>query len=160
LTVTDYAMVGYTLRNTLSEHGSVARGICEQQDNYLKSIIELTNIEPVTEGAKYTAENGQVHSLSGDEVVSLNIWGFTPAVFDQLQGGFSRFLATQGHLEKSEFYIPTAVGDLITAGQARVKVLPSQDPWFGVTYRDDKPRVVASIQALIDQGLYPNNLWS
>jgi UTP-glucose-1-phosphate uridylyltransferase len=159
LTVTDYAMVGYTLRNTLSEHGSVARGICQQDGEYLQSIIERTQIEKVGNGATFTDAQGQTHPLSGDEVVSLNIWGFTPAIFAHLQQLFVEFLHAEGRSEKGEFYIPNAVGELIKRQQARVKVLSSQSPWFGVTYRDDKPRVQNSIQALVEQGIYPPNLW-
>ena len=160
LTAPTYAMVGYILRNTLSEHGSVARGVCQREGNYLKNIVELTKIEKTQNGAKYTDENGQVHSLNGDEIVSLNIWGFTPALFDQLDRLFANFLKEEGQALKSEFYIPTVVGTLIDQGAATVEVLPSQEPWFGVTYREDKPAVMDSIRRLVDQQHYPENLWS
>ena len=157
---TDYAMVGYRLRNTLSEFGSVARGVCRVEGDYLQSIVELTNIEKVGEQARYTDTGGQVQSLSGDETVSLNIWGFTPAIFNQLRQLFIQFLDEQGDSEKGEFYIPEAVGALLRNRWARVKILPSQDPWFGVTYQADKPHVIERIHALIDQGSYPEQLWS
>ena len=160
MAATDYAMVGYQLRNTLSEFGSVARGVCRQEGDYLQSIVELTNIEKEGDQARYTDADGQTHALSGDEIVSLNIWGFTPAIFDQLRHLFSQFLDAQGESEKGEFYIPEAVGALLRSRSARVKILPSQDPWFGVTYQADKPYVVERVRALIDQGNYPEHLWS
>jgi UTP-glucose-1-phosphate uridylyltransferase len=155
-----YAMVGYILRNTLSAHGSVARGVCQQADDYLQSIVELTKIEKDGDAAKYTDEAGDSHPLSGDEIVSLNIWGFTPSIFDHLDRLFRRFLKERGHEIKSELYIPTAVGDLITEGLANVQILPSHEPWFGVTYREDKPTVIDNIRKLVEQQLYPENLWS
>ena len=160
LTATTYAMVGYVLRNTLSDFGSVARGVCESVDSYLHNINELTNIERAGNGAKYTNAEGQIQALSGDELVSMNIWGFTPAIFKDLHRYFAKFLEEQGHEEKSEFYIPMTVGHLVKENEATVKVLASNDPWFGVTYQDDKPHVIQSVQNLIDQNLYPKNLWS
>ena len=159
LSIPDYAMVGYILRNTLSDHGSVARGICQQQGDYLQSVTELTHIEKAGEVATHTTPDGQVHPLTGDEIVSLNIWGFTPAIFAQLRALFIEFLQAHIQEEKEEFFIPNVVGELIRRSEARAKVLPSQDPWFGFTYREDKPFVVENVQKLIDQGVYPNDLW-
>jgi dTDP-glucose pyrophosphorylase len=157
----DYAMVGFILRNTLSDFGSVARGVCRvSSDNYLQRIEELTNIERDGNGAKNTAPDGTVTKLSGDEPVSMNYWGFTPQIFPQLRQVFQRFLEKNSKEMKAESYIPMAVGELVSDGEARVKVLQSRDPWFGVTYREDRPRVVDSIRALIDAGKYPNSLWS
>jgi dTDP-glucose pyrophosphorylase len=128
----DYAMVAFVLRNTLSEFGSVARGVCAVDgNNYLQS-----------------------------EPVSLNMWGFTPAVFGQLRNSFQQFLARNGSDIKAECYIPATVSELITAGQARVKVLRTPDTWFGVTYREDRARVVKNISQLIQCGSYPERLWS
>ena len=156
----DYAMVGFILRNTLSDFGSVARGVCRVSDSgYLEKIEELTNIVRDGEGAKNTAPDGTERRLSGEEPVSMNYWGFTPRVFPQLRGVFQRFLERNGSDLKAESYVPMAVGELIAQGEAQVKVLRSRDSWFGVTYRDDRPRVVESIRRLIDAGAYPGSLW-
>jgi hypothetical protein len=158
---TDYSMVGFVLRNTLSEFGSVARGVCEvDANNYLKSIIELTKIEKDGSAAKSISPDGSVSPLTGEEPVSMNMWGFTPAVFPHLRREFTEFLKQHGQAEKSECYIPMVVGDLVRNTHARCRVLRSDASWFGVTYREDRPRVVASIRELIAQGLYPEKLWS
>jgi len=157
----DYAMVGFVLRNTLSDFGSVARGVCQvDQDDFLQTVTELTKIERDGPRAKDTSASGVVTPLTGDEAVSMNMWGFTPALFPQLQNYFTAFLQKSGHELKSECYIPSAVNELLTARQARVKVLRTQDSWFGVTYREDRPRVVESIRRLIARGDYPETLWS
>lgn len=157
----DYSMVGFVLRNTLSDFGSVARGVClVSDDGILRSIVELTKVERDGNGARNTAPDGTVTKLSGDEPVSLNMWGFTPRVFDQLKVRFEQFLQQSGSDLKAECYIPNTVGELVQAGEARVKVLRSRDPWFGVTYREDRPRVVESIRRLISSGQYPERLWS
>ncbi len=156
----DYAMVGFILRNTLSDFGSVARGVCRVNgDGYLERIEELTNIERNNGGAKNTAPDGTVTTLSGDEPVSMNFWGFTPRIFPQLQTVFEGFLKRSGNELKTESYVPAAVGELVNAGEAKVKVLRSPDSWFGVTYREDRPRVVDSIGKLVDADKYPAALW-
>lgn len=156
----DYAMVGFVLRNTLSDFGSVARGVCRVgAEGYLERIEELTNIERDNGGAKNTAADGTVTALSGNEPVSMNFWGFTPRIFAQLNEVFHGFLQRSSHELKTESYVPAAVGDLVSAGQARVKVLRSPDSWFGVTYREDRPRVVENIRKLVDAGTYPPALW-
>jgi UTP-glucose-1-phosphate uridylyltransferase len=156
----DYAMIGFILRNTLSEFGSVARGICQVSPaGYLEGVTELTKIEKDGPAAKYTDAAGQVHPLTGDESVSMNIWGFAPDIFRHLQQQMIDFLSKHGLEEKSEFYIPTAVNNLTTAGLARVKMLRTPDPWFGVTYREDRPLVVEGIRRLIAKGDYPEKLW-
>jgi len=156
----DYAMVGFILRNTLSEFGSVARGVSRVDgNNYLTSIVEMLKIEPDGGGAKDTGADGKIIKLTGDEAVSMNFWGFTPAVFAQLRTQFTEFLKKSGREEKSECYIPATVGELVTAVQAKVKVLRTNDSWFGVTYREDRPRVVESIRKLIARGDYPEKLW-
>ena len=157
----DYAMVGFVLRNTLSDYGSVARGVCRVgPDGYLQRIEEMTNIVRDGEGAKNTAPDGTVTELNGDEPVSMNYWGFTPAIFPQLHDVFERFLQKNSKEMKAESYVPMAVGELVKASEAHVKVLHSADPWFGVTYREDRPRVIDSIRALVDAGTYPEKLWS
>lgn len=156
----DYSMVGFVLRNTLSDFGSVARGVCQvSADGYLEHIAELTKVERDGNGARNTDAAGTATKLTGDEPVSMNYWGFTPQVFDQLRENFEKFLESSGTDLKSECYIPNTVGELVRAGQARVKVLHSRDSWFGVTYREDRPRVVESIRGLIAKGLYPEKLW-
>jgi hypothetical protein len=152
-------MVGFTLRNTLSEFGSVARGICKTSGaGYLESVTEMTKIERDGNGAKAAGPDGKAIALTGDETVSMNMWGFTPALFSELRESFSRFLAEHGKEEKSEFYIPAAVNELICRGCAQVKVLRSPDSWFGVTYREDHPLVVENIRKLVAHGDYPEKL--
>lgn len=156
----DYAMVGFILRNTLSDFGSVARGVCRvNAEGFLEGLEELTNIERDGSGAKNTAPDGTVRSLSGDEPVSMNYWGFTPQIFAQLRGLFLQFLERNATDLKAECYVPMAANELIAKGEARVKVLRSRDPWFGVTYREDRPRVIESIRRLVDAGTYPGALW-
>jgi NDP-sugar pyrophosphorylase family protein len=155
----DFAMVGFILRNTLSEFGSVARGVCKtDHDGCLESVTELTKIERDSSGAKTVGLDGKVLQLTGDETVSMNMWGFTPALFGDLKKLFVEFLTKYGTEEKSEFYIPAAVNDLVRVGRARVKVLRTPDPWFGVTYREDRPFVVEGIRKLIACGDYPGKL--
>jgi len=157
----DYAMVGFILKNTLSDHGSVARGVSRvDANNYLTNIVEMMKIERDGNGAKDTGADGQVTKLTGDEAVSMNFWGFTTALFPQLQVEFEKFLKRAGGEQKSECYIPATVGDLVTSGRARCKVLRSSDSWFGVTYREDRPQVVESIRQLIAKGDYPEKLWA
>ena len=157
----DYAMVGFTLKNTLSEHGSVARGVSQTDaSQYLTSIVEMLKIEPDGAGAKNTDAEGKVTKLTGEEAVGRNCWGFTPALFPQIKVAFENFLKQSGRELKSECYIPMTVGELVTARQAKVKVLRSPDSWFGVTYREDRPQVVESIRQLIAKGDYPEKLWA
>jgi NDP-sugar pyrophosphorylase family protein len=157
----DYAMAGFVLRNTLSDFGAVARGICQVSgDNFLQRVVELTGIERDGECVKNTDAAGHVTRLTGDEVVSMNMWGFTPSVFAQLQEYFEKFLEQSGSDLRLECYLPSAVNESLLTGRARVKVLHTKDAWFGVTHRDDHPRVVKSIRRLIEGGYYPERLWS
>lgn len=157
----EYAMVGFSLRNTLSDFGSVARGVCQVGGHdLLQAVTELTRIEREGNGAKDTGADGRVTRLSGDEVVSMNMWGFTPAVFPQLREYFEGFLRRSGNDLKAECYIPSAVNELVMAGRARVKVLRTSDCWFGVTYREDRSRVAESVRELVARGEYPEKLWS
>ena len=157
----DYAMVGFVLRNTLSDFGTVARGVCQVSDEgYLKGIVELTSIGRDGGQAKSTDSEGRVTMLTGDEPVSMNYWGFTPKVFAQLDAYFRKFLEANGSDLKRECYIPNTVNDILVAGQGKVKVLHSNDPWFGVTYREDHAHVVDSIKRLVQEGVYPERLWS
>jgi hypothetical protein len=157
----DYAMVGFFLRNTLSDFGSVARGLCRTTpDGYLSGVEELTKIERAGTGAKYTDAEGREHPLSGDETVSMNMWGFNTTFFNHLKEQFKLFLDANIEKEKAEFFIPTPVNALVSTGRERLKVLRSDASWFGVTYREDRPRVVESIRALVDKGEYPAKLWT
>jgi len=157
----DYALVGFVLRNTLSEFGAVARGLCRVSgDGYLESVEELTGIVPDGAGARNTDEAGAMTRLRGDEVVSMNMWGFSPPVFGQLEDSFARFLTESGGRARAEFYIPNAIGGLLAEGKARVRVLHTQDAWFGVTYRADHARVVECIDGLVKSGAYPEDLWA
>ncbi len=156
----DFAMAAFILRQTLSDFGSVARGVCEVgPEGNLKSIVELTRIERDGPGAKNTDSAGRVTKLTGDEPVSMNFWGFTPAIFPALRAQFAAFLERSGRNEKAEFYIPSVVNELVNSGQARVRLLRTGAPWFGITYREDRPRVIESIRHLVARGEYPEKLW-
>jgi dTDP-glucose pyrophosphorylase len=156
----DFAMAGFILRQTLSEFGSVARGVCQTgPDGYLQSVEEMTKIEPDGAGAKNTDAAGRVTKLTGEEAVSMNCWGFTPAIFPALRAKFAEFLEKSGRDQKAECYIPSVVNEMVVSGHARVKVLRTSDSWFGVTYKEDRPRVVESIRQLIAKGDYPERLW-
>jgi NDP-sugar pyrophosphorylase family protein len=158
--IADYAMVGFVLRNTLSDFGTVSRGVCRvDDDDFLQGVVELTNIERNGTHARGTDSTGWITTLSGDEVVSMNMWGFTPHIFGQFREHFQKFLRLDGSDVQSESYLPSTVNELVLAGQARVKVLRTNDLWAGVTYREDHPRVVQTIRRLIDRGNYPNRLW-
>lgn len=155
----DYGMVGFRLRETLSDHGTVARGVCRSRQGFLEQVVELTRIARTGDGAVHTDPQGRVHNLSGDELVSMNMWGFTPGIFDHLERAFARFLRERGGEDGAEFMIPTLVNDLVAGGQAKVRVLRSSDAWFGVTYREDRIRVTSQIRELVHRGAYPNPLW-
>jgi hypothetical protein len=156
----DYAMIGFVLRNTLSDFGAVSRGICDKDaQGFLHSIVERTSIERDGSGAKSIDSAGNVTALSGDEDVSMNMWGFTPHIFTQLYDGFVEFLRENGSDVRAECYLPNSVNLLVHAGLARVKVLRSSDAWFGVSYRADRPLVVDSIRQLVGAGRYPERLW-
>jgi UTP-glucose-1-phosphate uridylyltransferase len=154
----DYCMVGYLLRNTLSEHGSVARGVCATENGLLQNVVEMTKIEKVGDAAK-NVEEGAEAELTGDEIVSLNFWGFTPSIFKRLEELFADFLKENINEPKKEFFIPSVVDELIKTGKAEVKALETPDSWFGITYRDDKPRVVESINKLVNENVYPEKLF-
>jgi hypothetical protein len=155
-----YAMVGFRLRNTLSEHGSVARGLCAVDGRgYLQGVVERTRVERDGRGARFMTGDGRWEALTGDEFVSLNMWGFMPSLFDHLRAEFPVFLAESGANPGAEFFLPTVVDALIRRGQATVRVLATPETWFGVTYPEDKPRLEAGIRELIAAGTYPERLW-
>ena len=152
---TEFAIVGFRLANTLSEHGAVSRGVCATDAaGRLASITETHGITAADVGA----ESGK--KFSGDTIVSMNCWGFTPALFAGLDRQFREFLATRGTEPKSEFYLPGAVSTMIARSETTVRVLPTDSAWFGITFRDDKPRVQAALLDLVHAGLYPAGLWS
>ncbi len=156
---TDYAMAGYRLDNTLSDHGSVARGVCEVDAAHkLTSIVEWTAIEHA-EGRIFQKTDSGEKTFTGSEPVSMNFWGLTPAVFPQLETILSDFLAANSGDLKAECYIPTALGQLTEQGKATLEVLPTNAPWFGVTYREDKPLVTEALAKLHASGEYPTPLW-
>ena len=158
----EYVMVGYLLKNTVTENGTVARGVCEETaDHFLTQVTERTKIEK-GEPPRFTEDNGRTWTdLSADTIVSMNMWGFTRSFLDEALARFPAFLdkALAENPEKGEYFLPTVVSQLIDEGKARVKVLRSEDKWYGVTYREDKPTVVAAIAEKTAAGLYPDRLW-
>lgn len=161
--VYEYAMVGYLLENTVTEHGYVSRGVCvESGDNDLISVTERTRIEKGAACPRFTEDGGATwEDLPGDTIVSMNLWGFTRSYLDEAWARFPAFLdgALRDNPMKGEYYLPTVVSQLIAEGRARVKVLRSRDKWYGVTYQEDKPVVVKAIADMTAGGLYPENLW-
>ncbi len=155
-----WAMVGYHLANTLSAHGTVSRGVCAVgADGLLRDIVERTALSPCDGGASETGPDGADRRYPGDTPVSMNFWAFTPAIFDHLAGRFARFVETKGQDLRSELYIPAVVKELMDEGLATVRVLDSPDPWFGLTYREDRDVVAARLRALVARGDYPPRLW-
>lgn len=155
-----YAMVGFTLNNTLSEHGHVARGVCDvAADGRLKGVVERTKIEKTGKGARFATGDNVWHDLTGNELVSMNMWGLTPSLFAPLGREFGGFMQAHGQDQKAEFFLPTVVDGLVNAGKATVQVLNTPEHWFGVTYPQDKAVVVAGIHRLVGQGVYPERLW-
>lgn len=155
----EYCMVGYRVCNTLSENGSVSRGVCTTDSNdLLTDVIERTNIENKNGTIVYT-EDGVDTPLDPNTPVSMNMWGFTPEYFEYSEEAFRTFLAERGQELKSEYYIPTLVNQLISYGKATCKVLDTTSKWFGVTYSEDRPQVVIKINQLIKEGVYPEKLF-
>jgi NDP-sugar pyrophosphorylase family protein len=157
----DYCMVGYVLRNTLSEHGSVARGVCEvSPDSYLQKIVERTRIERFKDGVKYSPDGEIWIPLPEDSIVSMNMFGFTPSFMHELEERFPRFLQSMDDPNKAEFFLPNIVDDLLHAGKARVRVLKTDEKWFGVTNPGDLPVVQNAVHQLVASGVYPARLWA
>ncbi|MCB0503981.1 MAG: nucleotidyltransferase [Cyclobacteriaceae bacterium] len=153
------AMVGYILKNTLSDHGYVSRGICETDvNNYLITVTERTNIERINGEVAFTEKDGSQHSLDENSYVSMNFWGFNPNFFTVAESQFREFVRLNADNEKAEFFIPLIVGNLMDEGKLKVKVLESTAQWMGVTYQEDKPVVIKKISQLIKAGLYPEKL--
>lgn len=156
----DYCMVGYRVGNTLSESGSVARGVCATDaEGYLTTVVERTAIERIDGKVSFRDDDGTLVTIADNTPVSMNMWGFTPDYFGYSEEAFVNFLKENGDNPKSEFFIPLVVNDLIGSGTARVKVLDTTSKWFGVTYADDRQGVVDKIEALIAAGEYPSKLF-
>ena len=155
-----YCMAGYRVGNTLSEHGTVSRGVCATDKmGYLTDVVERTAIESKEGHIVFPDENSVEVEIPFDTPVSMNMWGFTPEYFEYTEAAFKAFLTEHGQELKTEFYIPTLVNDLIKAGKATCQVLDTPAKWFGVTYADDRQMVVDKIKALVDAGVYPNKLF-
>lgn len=156
-----YAMLGYQLRNTVTEFGSVARGVCHVQDGMLLDITERTKIFKRGQDAAYTEDGETFVPLSGDSLVSMNFWGFTPEILDEIWAAFPAFLTENlpANPEKCEFYLPTFVGSRLAEGKVCVRVLPCMETWHGVTYKEDLDSVKSAIGALKREGKYPARLW-
>ena len=155
-----YCMAGYRVGNTLSEHGTVSRGVCTTDKmGFLTDVVERTAIESKDGHIVFPDENGVETEIPFDTPVSMNMWGFTPEYFEYTEEAFKEFLTKYGQELKTEFYIPTLVNDLIKAGKATCQVLDTPAKWFGVTYADDRQMVVDKIQALVDAGVYPSKLF-
>lgn len=157
----EFCMAGFILRNTLSDNGAVTRGVCVMDDNrHLVGVNETGGIIKTAAGAGVEADNGDITAIDAENYVSMNMWGFTPDFLDELETGFTEFLSNikEGDI-KSEYLLPSVVDSLIKDGSANVSVLETRDKWFGVTYKEDKPLVVESINRLITEGKYPAKLY-
>lgn len=157
----DYAVVAYYLKNTLSDHGTVNRGVCYSNDKgHLTKVVECTKIQRDEDGvARYPDENDNKQELGDDTLVSMNMWAFLPSYFDHIDAQFTDFLKNFGKELKSEFYIPTAIDKLINDGTLNVNVLDTDSSWFGVTYQADKPIVMKKLNKLIEEGAYPKKIY-
>ena len=159
----DFCMVGYRLGNTVTENGTVARGVCDVDANgFLTKVVERTKIGTYAGGIHFTEDDGATwEDLDADTPVSMNMWGFTPAFLEEVERDFPRFFKEDvpKNPAKAEMFLPMTVGQLLQAGKCRVKMLRTADKWFGVTYAADKPVVVAALQEMTDKGMYPQGLW-
>ena len=152
-----YCMVGYILKNTLTENGAVSRGVCRVEGGYLADVVERTKIKKVGDRAVFT-EDGQDTHLSLDTIVSMNCWGFTPDIFSKVMGGFQSFLDNDDGNLKREYYLPFAVKEIMDKGECTVNVYSSADSWYGVTYKEDHDNVSKSLEKLKADGIYPKKL--
>nr|WP_294794520.1 sugar phosphate nucleotidyltransferase [uncultured Mucilaginibacter sp.] len=160
VTDSQYALMGYQIDKTLSDYGSVSRGVCEvDEKGNMTGVNERTEVYFKEDGSVAYKDAAGEHPLPNDKRVSMNFWGFTPAVFDQSLAMFQKFVEANENNPKAEFFIPLVADELIKSGQATFKVIPTPSKWFGVTYKEDKPIVQASISALVENGTYPANLW-
>ncbi len=155
-----YAIIGYKLGNTLSDHGHVNRGVCKvTPDGLLSHIVETRQIEKTKVGAKAPGPDGKDQEFTGNEVVSMNLFGFKPSCYNYLGEEFRNFINARGMDLKSELDIPTSLDKFVKKGDIRIKILMSNERWFGVTYREDKPFVVESLKKMIRKGVYPARIY-
>jgi NDP-sugar pyrophosphorylase family protein len=155
-----YCIVGFKLGNTLSEHGHVNRGVCQVgDDGLLKKIVEVRKIEKTRDGAKAPGVDGVEQHFDGNEIVSMNLWGFKPSCFEFLGKEFKNFIDKHGMDPKSELDIPTSIDNFVKSGDIKISILNTGERWFGVTYREDKPFVVESIKKMIRRGIYPARIY-
>ena len=158
-----FCMVGYQLGNTVTDNGSVARGVCQTDENgYLTHVVERTKIEKYEGGIHFTEDDGASWTdIPAQTPVSMNMWGYTPAFLQEIEARFPKFLTNDvpKNPAKAEFFLPMTVGELLAEGKATVKVLRSDDKWYGVTYAADKPQVVAALKEMTEKGMYPDGLW-
>ncbi len=156
----NYCIVGYKLGNTLSEHGHVNRGVCQAgDDGFLKKIVETRQIEKTRDGAVAPGLDGNTLHFTGNEIVSMNLWGFKPSCYNFLGKEFRNFIKESGMDLKSELDIPTSVDKFVKSGEITIKILMTNERWFGVTYREDKPFVVESLKKMIRKGIYPARIY-
>ena len=158
----DYCMVGYAVGNTVTEHGSVSRGVCQvDENNHLIQVVERTKIVKQEDAIRFTEDGETWEELAFDTPVSMNMWGFTPSFLAELKDRFAVFMQKDvpANPMKAEFFLPTSVSELLAEGKATVEVLRSYDKWYGVTYAADKPQVVAALRAMTEAGSYPDGLW-
>ncbi len=156
----DFCMAGFVLGNTLSDNGTVTRGVCKVENDELIDIVETSNIEKTSIGARATNKEGDWFDIDINSKVSMNCWGFTPEIFNELEERFRTFFQTsKENLSKAEYLVPSVVDELIKEGKCSVKVLNTEDKWFGVTYKEDKETVVNAIKKMIEDGKYPNKLF-
>lgn len=157
---TDCCLVVFQLANTLSPHGSVSRGVCKVDgEGYLVSVTERARLEAAPGGGRFLDRGGEWRPLAGREPVSMNLWGFAPALFSRLESQFAEFLIREGEDPGAEFQIPTVIDRLIREGNWRCRVLPTDERWFGMTYREDRERVREEIRKLVADGIYPERIW-
>ncbi len=158
---TDYAMVGYRLKNTTTDHGSVTRAVCQSQNDYLEKIVEVQKIMKKGDHFEFENDQGQWERIDGDALVSMNFWGFHPKVYPLLADVFSEFLKDDVAADPlmAEHVLPTAVGTLLSAAKITVKILSSSDKWYGITYKEDQPQVMEALKSMKDAGRYPFDLW-
>ena len=157
-----FCMVGYQLGKTVTDNGSVARGVCQtNEQDYLTAIVERTRIEKYENGIHFTVDGENWEDLSAQTPVSMNMWGYTPGFLEEIAARFPKFIAEEvpANPAKAEMYLPMTVGELLAEGKATVKVLRTADQWFGVTYSADKPVVVAALSEMTQSGKYPDGLW-
>ena len=156
---TDCCMVGFYIKNTLSPHGSVARGFCNAKNGELETVVERFEIERKEDGVIRYVEGGELREMADDDLVSMNAWGFMPQQFGFLERGFTDFLSCAGTELKSEYLLPELIDGMIKNGETSVDVLPTTGKWMGVTYPEDKPQVMSGVHRQVSSGQYPENLW-